>query len=36
MQPSKIRRLGISDINVVDHRTLKKALGGTIAGNTME
>ncbi|MCG2623083.1 MFS transporter [Arthrobacter sp. I2-34] len=30
------RRLRISDIIVVDHRTLRKALGGTIVGNTME
>lgn len=30
------RRLTASDINVVDQRMLKKALGGTIVGNTME
>lgn len=30
------RRLKVSDINVVDQSRLKKALGGTIAGNTME
>ena len=30
------RRLTTSDINVVDQRMLKKALGGTIVGNTME
>ena len=30
------RRLKVSDINVVDQARLKKALGGTIAGNTME
>ncbi len=30
------RRLRISDVNVVNQRTLKKALGGTIVGNTME
>ncbi|BCW18360.1 MFS transporter [Arthrobacter sp. NtRootA9] len=30
------RRLKISDVNVVNQRTLKKALGGTIVGNTME
>jgi MHS family proline/betaine transporter-like MFS transporter len=30
------RRLKVSDVNVVNHRTLKKALGGTIVGNTME
>ena len=33
---SKSRRLRVSDVNVVDHPTLKKALGGTIVGNTME
>lgn len=36
LQPPKKRRLRISDINVVDHPTLRKALGGTIVGNTME
>jgi MHS family proline/betaine transporter-like MFS transporter len=30
------RRLRLSDVNVVNHRTLRKALGGTIVGNTME
>ena len=30
------RRLRVSHINVVDHPMLKKALGGTIVGNTME
>ncbi|WP_454699604.1 MFS transporter [Arthrobacter humicola] len=30
------RRLTMSDINIVDQRMLKKALGGTIVGNTME
>ncbi|KSU75498.1 MFS transporter [Pseudarthrobacter enclensis] len=30
------RRLKVSDVNVVNHATLKKALGGTIVGNTME
>ncbi|WP_314193703.1 MFS transporter [uncultured Arthrobacter sp.] len=30
------RRLTASDINVVDQRMLKKALGGTVVGNTME
>ncbi|WP_045730262.1 MFS transporter [Pseudarthrobacter chlorophenolicus] len=30
------RRLKISDVNVVNQHTLKKALGGTIVGNTME
>jgi MHS family proline/betaine transporter-like MFS transporter len=35
-QPLQKRRLRVSDVNVVDHRTLRKALGGTIVGNTME
>ena len=35
-QPLKKRRLRVSDVNVVNHRTLRKALGGTIVGNTME
>ena len=26
----------VSDVNVVNRRTLRKALGGTIVGNTME
>jgi MHS family proline/betaine transporter-like MFS transporter len=30
------RRLKVSDVNVVDQSRLKKALGGTIVGNTME
>jgi MHS family proline/betaine transporter-like MFS transporter len=30
------RRLTASDINVVDQRMLKKALGGTVVGNAME
>src|SRR5437773_2562926 len=30
------RRLKVSDVNVVDKPMLKKALGGTIVGNTME
>lgn len=30
------RRLKVSDVNVVNRRTLRKALGGTIVGNTME
>jgi MFS transporter, MHS family, proline/betaine transporter len=30
------RRLTVSDVNVVNQRMLKKALGGTIVGNTME
>ncbi|PTT58779.1 MFS transporter, partial [Arthrobacter sp. HMWF013] len=30
------RRLNVSDVNVVNRRTLRKALGGTIVGNTME
>jgi MHS family proline/betaine transporter-like MFS transporter len=36
VQPSRGRRLAVSDINVVDHPTLKKAIGGMIVGNTME
>lgn len=32
----KKRRLGVEDINVVDAPMLKKALGGTVVGNTME
>jgi MHS family proline/betaine transporter-like MFS transporter len=35
-QPRGRRRLVVSDINVVDHPTLKKAIGGMIVGNTME
>ncbi|MFC9773589.1 MULTISPECIES: MFS transporter [unclassified Pseudarthrobacter] len=31
-----LRRLKVSDVNVVNQHTLKKALGGTIVGNTME
>ncbi|WP_415854050.1 MFS transporter [Sinomonas sp. G460-2] len=30
------RRLVVSDINVVDHPMLRKAIGGMIVGNTME
>lgn len=30
------RRLKVSDVNVVDQPMLKKALGGTVVGNTME
>lgn len=30
------RRLKVSDVNVVNRRTMRKALGGTIVGNTME
>jgi MHS family proline/betaine transporter-like MFS transporter len=30
------RRLKVSDVNVVDQPMLKRALGGTIVGNTME
>ncbi|HSP75565.1 MAG TPA: MFS transporter, partial [Cryobacterium sp.] len=30
------RRLKVSHVNVVDQSRLKKALGGTIVGNTME
>lgn len=32
----KKRRLGVDDVNVVDAPMLKKALGGTVVGNTME
>ncbi|TFB46535.1 MFS transporter [Cryobacterium tagatosivorans] len=35
-KPLLRRRLKESDVNVVDHPKLKKALGGTIVGNTME
>ncbi|MGG5172926.1 MFS transporter [Pseudarthrobacter sp. J1738] len=34
--PLRQRRLKVSDVNVVDKPMLKKALGGTIVGNTME
>ncbi len=32
----KKRRLTVDDVNVVDRPMLRKALGGTIVGNTME
>ena len=32
----KKRRLAVDDVNVVDQPMLKKALGGTVVGNTME
>jgi MHS family proline/betaine transporter-like MFS transporter len=35
-KPLLRRRLKVSDVNVVDRPMLKKALGGTIVGNTME
>ncbi|MGO4690766.1 MFS transporter [Glaciibacter sp. 2TAF33] len=35
-KPLLRRRLTVSDVNVVDQPTLKKAVGGTIVGNTME
>jgi MHS family proline/betaine transporter-like MFS transporter len=35
-KPLLPRRLKVSHVNVVDHSRLKKALGGTIVGNTME
>jgi MHS family proline/betaine transporter-like MFS transporter len=35
-KPLRRRRLKVSDVNVVDQPTLKKAVGGTIVGNTME
>jgi MHS family proline/betaine transporter-like MFS transporter len=35
-KPLLRRRLKVSDVNVVDRPVLRKALGGTIVGNTME
>jgi len=35
-KPLLPRRLKVSDVHVVDQSRLKKALGGTIVGNTME
>ena len=35
-KPLLRRRLKVSDVNVVDRPMLKKALGGTIVGNTMQ
>lgn len=35
-KPLLRRRLKVSDVNVVDQPTLKRAVGGTIVGNTME
>ncbi len=35
-KPLLRRRLKVSDVNVVDRGRLKKAIGGTIVGNTME
>jgi MHS family proline/betaine transporter-like MFS transporter len=35
-RPLRQRRLNVDDVNIVKHRTLRKALGGTIVGNTME
>jgi MHS family proline/betaine transporter-like MFS transporter len=35
-RPLLRRRLKVSDVNVVDRSRLKKAIGGTIVGNTME
>ncbi|MHA7305731.1 MFS transporter [Arthrobacter sp. TMN-49] len=32
----KKRRLGVDDVNIVNAPMLKKALGGTVVGNTME
>ncbi|HSU70375.1 MAG TPA: MFS transporter, partial [Micrococcaceae bacterium] len=32
----KRRRLAVDHVNVVDQPMLKKAVGGTIVGNTME
>lgn len=36
MPKLKKRRLGVDDVNVVNGPMLKKALGGTVVGNTME
>ncbi|MDJ0316743.1 MFS transporter [Arthrobacter sp. H35-MC1] len=36
MPKLKKRRLGVDDVNIVDGPMLKKALGGTVVGNTME
>ncbi|MFC8303426.1 MFS transporter [Specibacter sp. NPDC057265] len=36
LPPLKKRRLAVDDVNVVDKPMLKKALGGTVVGNTME
>ena len=36
MPKLKKRRLGVDDVNIVDAPMLKKALGGTVVGNTME
>ncbi|MGW9405244.1 MFS transporter [Arthrobacter sp. NPDC055585] len=34
--PLRRRRLDVEDVNVVDHTMMKKAVGGTVVGNTME
>ena len=34
--PLRRRRLEVEDVNVVDHAMMKKAVGGTVVGNTME
>ncbi|GAA1349392.1 glycine betaine/L-proline transporter ProP [Arthrobacter koreensis] len=34
--PLRRRRLEVEDVNVVDHSMMKKAVGGTVVGNTME
>ncbi len=34
--PLRKRRLEVDDVNVVDHSMMKKAVGGTVVGNTME
>ena len=35
-KPLTPRRLHVSHINIVDRPVMRKALGGTIVGNTME
>ncbi|MCC9192318.1 MFS transporter [Arthrobacter sp. zg-Y916] len=35
-KPLTKRRLKVEDVNVVDHSMMKKAVGGTVVGNTME
>ncbi|MBD8044641.1 MFS transporter [Arthrobacter sp. Sa2BUA2] len=34
--PLRKRRLEVEDVNVVDHSMMKKAVSGTVVGNTME
>ena len=35
-RPLRRRRLEVEDVNVVDNAMMKKAVGGTVVGNTME